>query len=344
MRTATSATAARVALEAATSAVATGGGDGSTFRILWLGDTLLADAAEPRLRGRGYAWPFERVAPLLDADYIVVNAEGPITVLTEKYDRGQRWAYNAQPAAAEALASVGVSVAGLANNHALDRGPTGLDDTLAHLRDAGIATFGAGGDRSAALRPLLIETPHGTVGVVAFGQGYGVRKNAAEGHAGTVPVQRCALEEGAALARAAGARWVVAYVHWGSNYAEVQASQRKQARLFAEAGYDLVVGHGAHVQQPIEIVYGVPVLYSLSNFVFGTPGRFDGDFPGFGLMATSELGPDGFTALTLRCILTDNGEVRFQPRPCSEGQSAGVLAALHPEVELDGLVGTLRWP
>ena len=70
-------------------------------------------------------------------------------MLTEKYDRGQRWAYNAQPAAAEALASVGVSAAGLANNHALDRGPTGLDDTLAHLRDAGIATFGAGGDRSA---------------------------------------------------------------------------------------------------------------------------------------------------------------------------------------------------
>ncbi len=41
-----------VAVEAATSAVAAGGDDGPTFRILWLGDTLLADAAEPRLRGR----------------------------------------------------------------------------------------------------------------------------------------------------------------------------------------------------------------------------------------------------------------------------------------------------
>ena len=325
-------------------AVAAASSDAPQFRIQWLGDTLLADAAEPRLRANGYGWPFARLLPLLDGDYIVANAEGPITTETKQYDRSQRWAYNAAPAAAEALAAAAVDAAGLANNHALDRGPAGLSDTIAHLEGAGVASFGGGGDRAAALRPLLIETPHGRVAVVALGQGYGARKNASEAAAGTVPATRCAIEEGAALARAAGARWLVGYVHWGSNYSEVQSSQRRQARLFAEAGYDLVVGHGAHVQQQIEIVDGVPVLYSLGNFVFGTPGRFDAAFPGYGLVATSALGSEGFTALTLRCILTDNDAVRFQPRPCGEAESARVLQALHPDIEVDGLVGTLRWP
>ena len=317
--------------------------DAPEFRIQWLGDTLLADAAEPRLRANGYRWPFARLLSLLDGDYVVANAEGPITTATEQYDRSQRWAYNAAPAAAEAIAAAGVDAAGLANNHAMDRGPAGLADTIAHLDGAGVASFGGGSDRAAALRPLLIETPHGRVGVVALGQGYGARKNASEGSAGTVPATRCAIEEGATAARAAGARWLVGYVHWGSNYSQVQSSQRRQARLFAEAGYDLVVGHGSHMQQQIEIVDGVPVLYSLGNFVFGTPGRFDAAFPGYGLVATSQLGPEGFTALTLRCILTDNDKVRFQPRPCGEAESARVLSALHPDLEMDGPVGTLRW-
>ena len=104
-----------------------------------------------------------------------------------------------------------------------------------------------------------------------------------------------------------------------------------------------MIGHGAHVQQEIEILDGVPVLYSLGNFVFGTPGRFSAAFPGYGLIATSHLGAGGFSALTLRCILTDNDAVRFQPRPCSEAVSARVLPALHPELELDGAEGTLRW-
>ena len=208
-----------------------GGGSAAEFHIQWLGDTLLADAAEPSLRARGYDWAFARVQPLLDGDYIVANAEGPITELTAKWDRSQRWAYNAAPAAADALAAAGISAAGLANNHALDRGPDGLADTIGYLEAAGIATFGAGADRAAALRPLLIETPHGRVGVVALGQGYGARKNAGGSSAGTVPATRCAVEEGASLAREAGARWLVGYVHWGSNYSELQTSQRRQARF-----------------------------------------------------------------------------------------------------------------
>ncbi len=318
--------------------------DAPAFRILWLGDTLLADAAEPHLVANGYAWAFDRLRPRPDADYVIANAEGPITARTEPHDPSQRWSYAARPEAARALAAESVSAVGLANNHALDRGPSGLADTASHLGAAGVASFGAGADLDEALRPLIVETPHGRVGVVAFGQGGGVRANAGEARPGIAVLTRCNAAEGVQRAREAGARWVVAFVHWGVNYTGVLHSQRAQAALLAGAGYDLAVGHGPHVAQPVEVVDGMPVLYSLGNWVFGTPGRFTPDAPGYGLMATTAFGPDGLEALRLRCIRTDNDEVGFQPRPCTAAQADNVLRALHADIAIEDGVGVLRWP
>ena len=318
--------------------------DAPPFRILWLGDTLLADAAEPHLASNGYAWAFDHLRPLRQADYVVANAEGPITTETTVYDPLQPWSYAARPEAARALAAEGVSAAGLANNHAFDRGPAGLADTVEHLDTAGVATFGAGADIDGALRPLIVDTPHGRVGVLAFGQGGGARENAGEGRPGVAVLTRCNAAEGAHLARDTGARWLVAFVHWGVNYGEVTHAQRRQAALLAGAGYDIVIGHGPHVAQHAEVVAGMPVLYSLGNFVFGTPGRFTADAPGFGLMATTAFGPDGLEELRLHCIRTDNDEVSFQPRPCSHAEADAVLRTVHPDIAIEDGVGVLRWP
>ncbi len=330
-------------LEAATAAPAERS-DAPPFLILWLGDTLLADAAEPHLKANGYAWAFGRLRPLPGADHVIANAEGPITTETAIYDPSQRWSYAARPEAASALAAEGVSAAGLANNHAVDRGPTGIFDTVEHLGAAGIATFGAGADLDEALRPLIVETPHGRVGVVGFGQGGGVRKNAGADRPGIAVLTRCNAAEGAQRARKAGARWLVAYVHWGVNYADVVHAQRRQAALLADAGYDLAIGHGPHVAQSVEVVEGMPVAYSLGNWVFGTPGRFTADALGVGLMAVTTFGPDGLEGLRLHCIRTDNGEVAFQPRPCPPDEADATLRAVHPDIAIEDGVGVLRWP
>jgi hypothetical protein len=316
-------------------------GAASPARLVWLGDTLLADAARPLLERDGYATPFAQLAGLLDGDHVIANLEGPLTERTEVYARRGRWSYNAQPQAAVALAEAGVTVAGLANNHAMDRGPLGLADTLAALDGAGIDAIGAGPDREAALRPLLLPTAHGAVGVVALGDHYGLARTASDEQPGGAAFAPCDVVEAAARARAEGARWLVAFVHWGTNYSEVRDRQRALAGFFAENGYNLVVGHGPHVAQQIEVVDGLPVLHSLGNFTFGTPGRFSERFPGYGLVATTVLDEGGFTELRLRCLLTDNDRVAFQPRPCPEGEAHEVLAALHPRIRVTGGEGVL---
>ena len=304
------------------------------FEIAWGGDVLLGDAAQPALAEHGFAWPFERITALLDADYLVANAEGPITALTDPFFPDQEFSYNADPAAAIALAQAGFDAMSLSNNHALDRGPEGLRDTIEHLNDAGVTPFGAGAE-SEATAPHLVETPHGLLAIVGLGERWNYGAEATVAEPGTVSITAESVERAHELAVDAGARWTVAYVHWGENYSEITDGQRTAAHLFADAGYDLVIGHHPHVAQEVEIIEGMPVLYSLGNLVFGTPGRFDAG-EGYGLIATTRLSGGGAIETHLSCIVTDNEAVGFQPEPCTGAEAEGLFARLGPAVRADG--------
>lgn len=305
---------------------------GQPYQIVWVGDVLLADAAEPLFEAQGYGWPFEYLRDALAGDFAIGNAEGPITTRRARYFEDQRWSYNAQPEAADALAQVGFGALSLANNHAFDRGPDGLADTVEHFRRVGIQAFGAGQDIDEAATPLLIRSPYGSVAVLAFSEGGAARPPAGPGEFGILQIDPTAMASYRARALEAGARWVVAYVHWGANYAPIRASQRRFASAFAEAGYDLVIGHHPHVPQPVEVVQGMPVLYSLGNFTFGARGRFSRDFPGYGLVAKTILDASGLRTIELTCIVTHNAVVAFQPRPCSEQEAQDVIGGLGPSV------------
>ena len=314
----------------------------ASFQVVWVGDILLADAAQRDLDRNGYTWPFEHLRSVMTADYLIGNAEGPITDRTEQYFPDERWHYNAQPVAARALAEVGFNALGLSNNHALDRGPEGLADTLHHIRAAGIQPFGAGKDRNEAAAPLLVQTPYGIVGVVGISLKWRNGAVAGTNQPGTIPITEETVVRGKELAKAGGARWVVAYVHWGENYEPIEDQQRRYAAMFAGAGYDLLIGAHPHVVQEVEVVQGMPVLYSVGNFVFGSPGRFTPEMPGYGLVVRTHVGAQGLERIELTCIVTDNDVVKFQPRPCQEAEAQKVMQRLGPSVAWENGKGVVR--
>ena len=317
---------------------------GDAFEATFVGDTLLGDAAQPLLTTQGYDSVFTSLAGLTGDGFLMANAEGPITTLTTPFDAAQHWHYNAQPAAAGALQRGGIDAVSLANNHAMDRGPQGLADTIDALDAAGVASVGAGGTLCDAELPLLVETPVGTLGVVGLGKYYGREKMASLAGPGTIALSEAAIVRGATLARSAGADWIVAFVHWGRSYEDVTREQQDYARLFSEAGYDLVIGAHPHVSQRIEFIEGMPVVYSLGNFVFGAPGRFTVERPGTGLLVSARFVPTGVESLTIRCIVTDNEAVAFRPRACEPQMAAATLGALHDRVEVVDGVGRLAVP
>ena len=314
------------------------------FTIAWVGDTMIGSSARGHIKEHGYGYVLDGVKPLIQADYTIGNAEAPFTKLRKKHDPDQYWSYRVRPKVARVLARVGFDAFSMANNHAWDRGPQGAVDTRTHLEAVGVQLFGVGLDRDEAERPLLIETPYGKVGVVGIESRHRSGQEAKPGQPGTPRLRWTTIERTHRAARDAGARWVVAYPHWGLNYRAVNIEQKWFAHRLVSAGFDLVIGHGPHIQQPVGRIDGVPVLYSLGNFVFNTPGRFQKlDQPPWGLVARLYVGPDGPEGIELTCLFEDNRITDFQVRPCTEAERTEAFADLGPEVEVRGELGVVTF-
>jgi len=175
----------------------------------------------------------------------------------------------------------------LANNHALDYGQVGLDETLSTLDALGIATVGAGcetsSSRSADLcqagRPAILTVNGVRVAVLGYAGAYW------NGSADMPASDKIAWAEPARVqadVRAAReqADVVVVLLHAGIEYAaEPSSSQLAAAHAAIDAGADLVVGHHPHVTQTVERYDGPGsedgrhglIVYSLGNAVFDIP-------------------------------------------------------------------------
>ncbi len=317
-------------------------GGASGVSITWLGDTLLGDGAQPFIDQYGLLWPAALLPPL-DSDHVVIaNVEGPMTERTEPFDPTQRWSYNSHPAAGQALVAMGITAVSLANNHTMDRGPEGLLDTVVNADAAGLRVFGAGPTANEARLPLLVESDSVLIAVAGFSDDGGI-KTATADRPGARRLSLVNLQADIDAARSAGADRVIAAVHWGRNYTAVDPRQETWAKAFADAGYDMVIGTGPHFVQPIAVVDGMPVVYSLGNYVFGTPGRFNENARGYGLVVTTSFTRDDEVAVIVRCIRTDNQLITYQPRGCADSVSDTVLSAANPSLAVFGGVGAMTF-
>ena len=187
----------------------------------------------------------------------------------------KQFTFRARPETAAYLTGLGVDIVSLANNHAYDYGPTALEDTLDTLRETGIPYVGAGRNIDEARKPVYYIVGDLKIAFVSATQIERLdtpdTKEATETSPG---VFRC--WNGARLMEtireaAQNSDFVVAYIHWGTeNQAELDWAQLKQAPELIAAGANLVIGDHPHCLQPIGVIQGVPVIYSLGNFWFNS--------------------------------------------------------------------------
>lgn len=300
--------------------------------VLFLGDTMLGDAMQGELERHGYDHPFEKLADLLEsgeAAAVVGNHEAPITDRTKRDRPNGKWNYACEPVSAGALARAGFTHLSLANNHAMDRGVEGLVDTIDHLEAVGIVVFGAGVDRDQTREPAVIQagdTSVAVIGVMHPWSKYYDRWQPDEQRGGIAFLDGGTANETARRARGL-ADVVVAFPHWGGTYGPVSSSQRRLFERRLSGQVDVVVGHHSHEAQAIELIEGMPVLWSLGNGVFGTRGRFDRD-KGYGLVVRLVVGGGRLLRVEVVPIQVDNRQVSYQPRPCPTEDAAGALQVL----------------
>jgi hypothetical protein len=209
-----------------------------------------------------------RIAPAireaLRADVLCANLECP---LVNRLDPGQlapgTMSTYAPATSALALKELGVRVVTLGNNHFLDCGPSGLAATIRALEESGIGWFGAGMDLRQASRPFLTEVRGVRIGLV----GLGAWQTAKKDRPGSIPIGS-PLIPGIVREARGQCDFLALYFHDGIEALNWPTRANVSfAHAAAGWGLDCIVGTHPHTVQGMETYQGVPIVYSLGNFI-----------------------------------------------------------------------------
>jgi poly-gamma-glutamate synthesis protein (capsule biosynthesis protein) len=151
----------------------------------------------------------------------------------------------------------------LANNHIMDFGVRGLEETLKSLNARGIRSCGAGKDIDAARRPIIVHDKGVDVGIISCCEAqFGVSRRGAAGVAEFGPWIYRVIRQLRAKVDA-----VIVSVHaaiedspWPSPYI------RELYHSFIDAGATIVHGHHSHVPQGYESYGEGVIFYGMGNY------------------------------------------------------------------------------
>lgn len=218
--------------------------------------------------GLDFAPLLAEIEPVVSsADVALCHLETP---LVERGGRGSGYPTFATPGElADGLGHSGFDGCSVASNHVLDRGPSGVVDTLDELTRVGLGSAGAAASPSDDPTAWYGGGGLPTVAHLSYAYGFNGFDPPADRPWLVNRIDEAAIIAAARTARSQGAEVIVVSLHWGTQYVvEPDASQRRLAAALALSGeIDLIVGHHAHVVQPIERVGETWVIFGLGNLL-----------------------------------------------------------------------------
>lgn len=241
-----------------------------TLTAVFTGDILLDRGVRRMIEHGGMDRLFapEIDSILLPADVVVGNLECPATVVRRPVFK--RFVFRGEPEWLEGLRRHGFTHLNLANNHSIDQGREGLEDTWLNIRHYGMTPVGAGRDMQEAARPVLIAERPRRVYLLAS------LRLALENMV-YLPEQPCVSQEPfdslvarvRALRRREPGCCIIVNLHWGAEHTMAPVTQQRvEARMLIAAGADAIIGHHSHTLQTSESFAGRPIYYSIGNFIF----------------------------------------------------------------------------
>ena len=248
------------------------------------------------------AYPFSGVKQFFEDDYLTI-ANLECSLSPEPLYGSSTFQFCGDAENAQMLIEGSVEFVTLGNNHTMDFGQKGLDNTTATLDEYGID----------------YAVPDGSF-VYQSGDGPSIGLYAAPWCATEAQVRAGV----SALAAREDVDLVVCLMHWGmEGYYRPWGSQTSLGRAAVDSGADIVYGSHPHVLQSIEEYNGAYIIYSLGNFVFGgntNPRDKDTAIVQFTIKraASGEVTVEGMEKIP--CSLTSTAGMNdFRPEPYEEG-------------------------
>ncbi|MGN0030997.1 MAG: CapA family protein [Candidatus Gastranaerophilaceae bacterium] len=283
------------------------------------------------LRQYGYDYLFQNVEVIFNSfDMNIVNLETPLTNETYSALAHKKtvlhWAD--KEILPKYLKKYKIEAVSLGNNHAMDYEKKGLCDTLKVLTDNNIYPFGAGLNIASAQRPFIKRIILGDsfINLYVFG-GYKYKKEYDEDFNYYADVNKegvfCLTPESvkdiiSAVKENDKNSLIVIFPHFGYDLLKTTDLQRDYAYGFIDAGADIVIGHGPHMMNSIEIYKNKPILYGLGNFIF--PADFGGKPISYNMAAELRFfeTENGIkNKLYIYPVYMDNQSYKTQTRPIS---------------------------
>ncbi len=263
----------------------------------------------------------------------LINLETAVTGSGELWP-GKGVNYKMSPDNAGILGAAGINAAALANNHVLDWGYRGLEETIKTLRAMKIQVAGAGRSRSEAAAPAVVQASSGSrVLVFAFAvKNSGVPDSwAAQQDAWGVNLlddlsQAAVTEIREQISRVKREKdIVIASIHWGPNWGyDIPVEEELFAHsLVDEAGIDLIHGHSSHHVKRIEVYRGKLILYGCGDFLNDYEGIAGYEYynPDLGLMYFPSLDPGSGKLTAVRMTPTRVNGFRIRYASASEART-----------------------
>lgn len=193
-----------------------------------------------------YNYPFKNVSKYLNTvNLVFVNLENPVVQDCPEIDSGFKFC--SVPDMIDGLVNSNIKLVNIANNHTLNYGSGGFEETKKYLDEKNI---GYVGDNNIVTKSIN-DTDFSFLGFDLVSNDLSVEN---------LNLIKKAKES---------ADVVIVAVHWGEEYqASPNENQKIWAKKIIEYGADVVVGHHPHWIQTIEEIDGKKVYYSLGNFVF----------------------------------------------------------------------------
>ena len=224
------------------------------WTLVVTGDVMLGRAVNSQtLKYNDFNWAFKNISSTLSfADIAFINLENPLVENCPRKLDGMIFCGDLRHA--KAIADAGIDVASLANNHTMNYGRSGLNQTVSILESNGIVPIGV-------TNPTYLNVKNMKIAFLGYTD-IECKEN------GSRCVNEDLIKKDIKESKLNSDMVIIMY-HWGNEYRDIpSARQIALAHMSIDEGADLILGNHPHWVQTLEEYKGKIILYSHGNTIF----------------------------------------------------------------------------
>lgn len=242
------------------------------------GDLLIHDTVFKSVKNSNGTYNFDPIFADIkyvfeESDISLINLEVPVA--GNIYEPSNYPNFNSPVELLDGVKNMGVDIISTANNHALDKGLTGLNETIKNAQNKRLKVVGT--YLTEDTKPLIIEENNIKLGIASYTYGTnGIPIPKAAPYCVNI-IDKNAMKADIDYMKSQNVDYIIFSMHFGQEYQTTQnQTQEDLVDFLVSNGVDIVFGSHPHVPQPYQIksvtledgtTKEAFVIYSLGNFV-----------------------------------------------------------------------------